>query len=73
MKATERRFKTTIATTYELCIYAGDTISHGTLACINRIYAIEANYPTETITRLRGKFNQYSSTARLILSQVAQA
>ena len=68
VKTTERRFKTTIATTYELCIYVGDTISHGTLAFIDRIYAIEANYPTETITRLRGKFNQYSSTARLIAS-----
>ena len=62
MKATERRFKTTIATTYELCIYPGDTISHGTLAFIGRIYATEANYPTETITRLRGKFIQYSFT-----------
>ena len=39
-----------------------NTRVHSTNLCI------ETNYPTETITRLRGKFIQYSSTARLIAS-----
>ena len=67
-KTTERRFKTTLATTYELYIYARGSISHGMLAVIGRIYAIEINYPTETITRLRrvNSSLKYSSSARLI-------
>ena len=68
MKTTERRFKTTIATTYELYLNARDTIPNGTLAFIDRIYAKESNYPTETATRLREVFIQYSSTARPIAS-----
>lgn len=71
VKTTERGFKTTITTTYELYLNTRDTIPNGTLAFIGRIYAIDVELsdwddnPSERYS--------YSILPQHVLSQVAQA